>query len=317
MLENKVSRVTATLVAATMFNGCIAPQTYSWKMESVVSTAYKEVGEETKAETRYKVSHSISDSGTLSINVKKQDYEVEYDVLQPIQTQRQRQYAYGKSKVVAAVTEIGLGSLAVATVIGLTTQEPHCSPYNPDFCPSTRPHDSTYVFLATGMLATGIGGFSYFSNPKKTRPTRNYQTVEVELDKRETKQTGEHILDIIPAISAPLEIASSYFTIGETGHTLTTKTNVMGNVTVQLYPSSPNFAFTLDKIADIDAAQQLHDAGYKVERYLPLLEQAAVPVSYDVHAQTKATDGKNAEVTIPVKGYEVSQKALEQVVMSL
>ena len=49
MLENKVSRVTATIVAATMLNGCIAPQTYSWKMESVVGTAYKEVGEETAA----------------------------------------------------------------------------------------------------------------------------------------------------------------------------------------------------------------------------------------------------------------------------
>ena len=45
MLENKVSRVTATIVAATMLNGCIAPQTYSWKMESVVSTAYKKIRE--------------------------------------------------------------------------------------------------------------------------------------------------------------------------------------------------------------------------------------------------------------------------------
>ena len=100
-MENKLSRATATIVAATMLNGCIAPQTYSWKMESVVSTAYKEVREETATETRYKIKSSVSDTGTLSVTVKKQDYEVAYDVLQPIQTQRQRQYGYKRSKAAA------------------------------------------------------------------------------------------------------------------------------------------------------------------------------------------------------------------------
>lgn len=316
MLETKISKVTATIVAATMLNGCIAPQTYSWKMESVVSTAYKEVGEETAAETRYKVSHSISESGTLSINVKKQDYEVEYDVLQPIQTQQQRQYAYGKSKVAAVTTDVGLVVAAIGYGIMLGVKEEHCSPYNPDFCLEKSPGYS-YIIAAPGTFLAAGGIASYILTPKKNRPTRNYQTVEVELDKREIKQTGEQILYIIPAISAPLEIASSYFTIDETGHTFTTKTNVMGNVTIQLSPSSPNFTFTLDQVAEIDAAQQLNEAGYRQEKYLPLLEQAAVPVTYNVTIQTKATDGKNAEVTIPVKGYELSQKALEQVVMSL
>ena len=175
-----------------------------------------------------------------------------------------------------------------------------------------------HLVLTTGLLTTGISGLVYWSkHGKRSRPTKNYQTVEVPLETRENKQTGEYLLDVIPAISAPVEIASSYFTLDDIGHTLTTKTNVMGDVRVQLHPSSQNFAFTLDQIAEIDAAQQLHDAGYKVEQYLPLLEQAAVPVSYDVHLQTKATDGKNANVTIPVKGYELSQKALEQAVMGL
>ncbi|MEK6920982.1 MAG: hypothetical protein AABX82_03810 [Nanoarchaeota archaeon] len=331
MLENKIKRITAGIVAAAMLNGCIAPQQHTWKTESIVSTTYQEVGKGTSNEIRYKISSSITDAGTISLSVKKQNYEVDYNVLQPIQTQEQRQYDYGRSKAVATWVDVGIGTIALGVLLeAVTTRRGRCEEYRReeygDYGYTMQTSDcisyeynqgSTAgdIVLTSGILTVGFGSWAYWGIPKKSRPTKNYQTVEVELDTRENKQTGEYILQTVPAISAPLEITSSYFTLNGAGHSVTTKTNVMGNVTVQL--SSPNFAFDLDQIAAMDAAQQLNEAGYKLGKYLPLLQEAAVPVSYDVTIKTKATDGKNADVTIPVKGYEISPKALEKVVMGL
>lgn len=320
MLENKVRRVIATIVAAAMLNGCIAPQTYSWKTESVVSTAYLKVGEETAKETRYKISPSVSENGILSLTVKKQDYDVDYGVLQPIESRRQQQYAFGRSKTAAIWTDIGLGTIALGIILeSVTTSRTGCFDNNGTvYCKEEQGSPAAHLVLGTGLLTTAISGGVYWSkHSKRSRPTRKYQTVEVELDTRERKPEAEHFLTAVPAIGATVEVTSSYFVINGTGHSAIMRTNVMGNVTVQLDPSSQTFVYSLDQLATIDAAQQFGEAGYRQEVYLPLLQQAAVPVVYDVHVQTKATDGKNAGVTIPVRGYEISQRALEKVVMGL
>ena len=50
---------------------------------------------------------------------------------------------------------------------------------------------------------------------------------------------------------------------------------------------------------------------------MPVLQQSAVPISYDVTITTKATGGENASTTVHVKGYDIPQKALEQVIIGL
>lgn len=319
MVENKVKKVAATVLAATMLNGCIAPQTYSWKTESIVSTAYNDVGDETANEMRFKIIPSLSE-GTLSFSVKKQEYGIDYDILQPIQTEQQRQYGYGRGKTAAMWTDIGLGTVALGILLeSVTTSRTGCFDSNGTvYCKNEQGSVPAHLVLTTGLLTTAIsGGIFWSKNGKKERPTKNYQTIEVELDARERRQTGEYVLQTVPAINTNLEITSSSFTINGQDHTFLTQTNVLGNATVQLIPSSPSFAFTLDQLADSDAAQQLAQAGFDEEKYLPILEQAAIPVTYNVIVKTNATEGKNADVTIQVKGYELPQKALEQLIMGL
>ncbi len=327
-LDNKLKHISRVLFPVFVLNGCIAPQTYSWKTESVVSTRYEKVDEETAKETRYKISPSISENGILSLRVKKQEYDIDYEVLQPIESQRQQQYAYGRGKRAATWTNIGLGTVALGTILEVvtTTKTERCdygqNAYDPDdnicYEHETQGSVPAHLVLTTGLLTTSVSSLFYWGNySKRARPTRNYQTIEVELETRERKPEAEHFLAAVPAIGATVEVTSSYFTLNGTGHNAIMRTNVMGNVTLQLAPSSQIFVYSLDQLATIDAAQQLSEAGYRQEVYLPLLEQAATPVAYEVHVQTRATDGKNAEVTIPVKGYEVSQQALEKVVMSL
>lgn len=75
--------------------------------------------------------------------------------------------------------------------------------------------------------------------------------------------------------------------------------------------------FSVDNLANTDNAKQLQKAGYSKNKYLPLLKQSAVPISYDVTIATKATDGQNSTAVVHVPGFEVPQKALEGIIMGL
>lgn len=303
-----------SLIGMLIFGGCIAPQKHTWKTESILNTEYKDTGKSvTEEELRYKINAFVSDDGTLSFTVKKAGYSLDYDLLQPIQTEQQRQYAYGRSKDAAILADIGLGTIALGTALMLACLDDKC-----DQIPGGL------VFMG-GSVITGASGYVFWYGQKKTRPTTNYQTIEVPLT-LEKKPAEENLESVVPAINTVVEISSPNFMINGTTpqwppktptHSLSVRTNVRGDGTVQLIPSSKAFAFSLDDIANTEAASQLAEAGYSPEKYLPLLQQAAVPVSYDVTVKTNATDGKNAEVTIPVEGYEIPQKALEKVVMAL
>lgn len=119
-----------------------------------------------------------------------------------------------------------------------------------------------------------------------------------------------------PTATINLQIQATAFTVnGQYTANVTTDEN--GHATLQLEPIKPNFAFSVDELANTDVAKQLKKAGIPQQKYLPLLEQAAVPISYDVVIETKATDGENATETVHVSGYEISQKALEGIIMGL
>lgn len=240
---------------------------------------------------------------------------------------------YGRSKAAATSAGIGLGLTGLGILIEATTEtQGPCEGYhweNADdrisgnayqVCDGySRNQGSTagHVVLTSGLLTVGLGSWAYLGIPKKERPTKNYQTIEVPLDTLQRKPAGENLESAVPAIKTVVEVSSPDFMINGSTHLLSVQTNVRGDGTIQLIPSSNTFVFSLDEIANTEAASQLAEAGYRPEKYVPLLQQATVPVSYDVTIKTNATDGKNAEVTVPVKGYEIPQKSLEKVVMGL
>lgn len=321
------------LIAPLVFvNACIAPQQHTWKTESIISTSYKPIRSEIESQEEYRIVAKVSETGVLDFKVWIGKFEINYDVVQPINLTKEREYNFGRSKVAATWVDLGLGSIALGVLLESVTrtkgscketyeyEDEHGQTIYSNDCISYEYEGGSvpaHLVLAAGLLTTGVSGLFYWGDhSKRDRPTKNYREVEIPAETYQRNHVDRTLLETVPAISAPVTISSPYFTI-EGEQAIALKTDYKGNGSVQLTPTHQNFSFTLDQIAETAAAQQLESAGFSAKKYLPLLEQAAVPISYDVTIKTKAADGKNAESTIPVSGYEIPQKVLERVVMEL
>jgi hypothetical protein len=167
------------------------------------------------------------------------------------------------------------------------------------------------------VLAYG-STFGIIKPCSKFKPTDNTRTTEL------SRTTQTQRLSSIPtrlasAPNTPYTITSEHFTyqrdpwLSVSG----SYTDSQGNASVQLVPTDSNFAFSQQGLADIPFAQQLQNAGYSQDRFLPLLQQQATPVTYYVTIETKAKDGENAKLDVPVQGVVVPASAMEKIVMGL
>ncbi len=322
MLEKLIQRTKfiSPFLAASLLAGCIAPQKHTWKTESIVSTTYKPIKQETEQQDVYKIVTRVSDTGELNFRVGIGKYDVKYDVVQPVNLTRERQYDYGRSKAAATWADIGFGTVALGFLLEtVTTSRSDCGTYNgTTYCKEVQGSVPAHLVLTTGLLTTGISGLVYWNkHGKKSRPTKNYHQVEIPAETYQRNIADKTLLETVPAIDAAVTLSSSYFTM-DGQHTTTATSDYNGNGSVQLVPANSNYSFTVDGLSETSFAKEVFaHKGVNRELVLSQIQENATPVTYDVTLTVTPRQGDPVAKTASVKGFEIPQKAMEHIIMGL
>lgn len=125
MLDSLVQKTkwVLPLLVANVGNVCFAAPISNWQTQSIVSIKYEKVGEEigNKEEQRikYVLSADVSEN-ILNVHVRKELYDVVYDILKPTNIERQQEYKHKISEnssltsgvmVAGGLVIMGLGSI--------------------------------------------------------------------------------------------------------------------------------------------------------------------------------------------------------------
>ncbi|MBI5073368.1 hypothetical protein HZA99_06135, partial [Candidatus Woesearchaeota archaeon] len=246
-----------------------------------------------------------------------------YDVVQPITLEKQREYNYGRSKVAAAFVDAGLATLALGTILEFTTYTTECSgPYggysdSTMYCRNERGSTAAHLVVITGLSATGLSSWIYWGMHKKDRPTKNYREIEVPAETYQRNLGDQTLLQTVPAINAPVTISSTYFTINGQ-HTTTVTSDYNGQGKVQLVPASSNYSFTLDGLSETAFAKDVLAHGrVDKEKLLSELKQNSTPATYDVILSVTPPHGDPVTKKVSINGFEIPQRAMENIIMGL
>ncbi len=263
---------------------------------------------------------------TLEIHVEKIGTRELYQDFLVVQTQEQTMYR-PRSKFGNCVGEGLIVTGAAASIIGLfgvviASASNHTACYDTnndgelDDCRGTNQDAVNAMGATLGIgFAAELGGVGLVLRGHKLIPTEKTRTQELSRN-TETRLMQSNQYGHKPATNIELYNSSTEFSF-EGEYSTTVTTDSAGNAIVQLIPTDPGFAFTQEGLASIAYAQQLRKAGYSPKRFMPLFMQNAVPVTYTVSIETKATDGENAKLDVPVSGFTVPQSAIETIIIGL
>lgn len=349
-MKRKATKATAGFLAAAMLaNGCLPKQASTWKTESVVEVKAEKIDEVKELQVQYYISSEVYEDGKVEIHVTKNISQVTYELSQTVRLEKQREFHYRKSRAAGIVGVLGVAGIGTGLALRNDTKTiiEDCRGFSdPPYCPED------FIMITSGIVA--ISGFIGYANSKnKERPTTHYRTEKLPMgevhktEKINVEDSAPSIInywrddnsatdiinpwrddnsttdiinpwrgDNVSPTNVPVFLSSNYFSVNGSNSALLS-TNEDGNINVQLDPINQGFAFSSDAIANTGIAQELRQAGYNDAQFMPLLQQAVVPISYNITIATQATDGQNAGITVPVKGYEIPQKALEKIVLGL
>ncbi len=307
MLEQIIGKTIIPFVVATLAitysKNANGEEKTVWRREGTF-TQKNESSPTSKTVLRYELEHPLiidaPNGKVLEVKVTKKTYDETTQTVTYTTNERERLYVGPDKSAYAAEGLLGLCGLIT---MGASQGEG--------------------VVIGAGLVEIGLAGglalltHSAVVNPrKKTKQTRETRISE----RNELIILSSTMRDYQPASNTPFTVSSAYFTYQEdlgAGTASGLYTNSQGNATIQLQPTDSGFAFSQEGLASIPYAQQLQKAGYPTERFMPLLQQYATPVQYTVTIQTKATDGENAKLDVPVDGFTVPPTAMQNIIMGL
>ncbi|MBI5072776.1 hypothetical protein HZA99_03080 [Candidatus Woesearchaeota archaeon] len=311
-----------SLAALLGLDGCIPIQEITWKNESY-DLLDKVVRNETAEEESNYIIGEASQNGELKLRAWYKTNENNYSISETFQVDKQRKYLTGRNVGLAVTTDIGFGLMTLGTflLIEKVTSSPGYALYYYDYSPEFW---IGLISIGTGTITTLLSGPSYWGSPPKTRSTEKYRTLEEPLAdchcamggyRRQLTQST--VLDKVPAINLGLHLQSSDFIFENGEDSLDIVTNVEGEASTHLKPARDTLVYAVKDYENSPLLRSFQKRGYSPRKMLPLLESAAVPVTYSITVESKGKDGKAYSTPISVGAFEIKPDALEQIVLGL